>query len=498
VLQSDSFGHEEIAMRFLPSRLLLSLLGCAVAVAGVTPTIEAAGSPPASASDHARIVAHWTPQRMAAAIPRELLMDERGQGYLRRPDGSLEPYGHTAVAAALPVPMAKPTGDKTPPTITNLDPANGATINANAYTFKATVTDASGLRSVSFKVGKPGATRQSFSAALTSNDVWAVSLQGFSDGDWVWNVVAKDKAGNTATSPDAAFTVDTSGGGGGGGSSNVVANAQWTSGGIVQTAVGRLYFEMPANSQRTRWNGYVCSGTVVTDATEGRSVIQTAAHCVYDDVNKAFARNVMFIPDQAHTRGSGTDLNCSNDPLGCWTPSFGVVDANWTSRTFPDNVQWDYAYYVAYDGVHTAGFADKGGVLDAAAGSLVISFSWPAFDVANSDTDYTHALGYSYSDDPNLMYCAEDLHQLDTANWWLGSCGLSGGSSGGAWVQPLKSGTGPLISVNSWGYTNQPGMAGPKLVGTTAQSVFTCATQKSLSGTPADGDEGLVYPNGCN
>jgi len=30
-------------------------------------------------------------------------------------------------------------------------------------------------------------------------------------------------------------------------------------------------------------------------------------------------------------------------------------------------------------------------------------------------------------------------------------------------VQPMSGGTGPIISVNSWGYTNQPGMAGPKL-----------------------------------
>ncbi|HEX9207663.1 MAG TPA: Ig-like domain-containing protein [Steroidobacteraceae bacterium] len=482
-------------MRLLPSRLFLSFLGFSVVFAGATPTAAAAGAPPASASDHARIVAHWTPERMAAAIPRDLVIDERGQGYLRKPDGSLEPYGHTIVAAALPVPMAKPTGDKTPPSITNLDPANGATIAATSYTFKATVKDASGVRSVSFKVGKSGAARQSFSAALTSNDVWAVSLQGLTDGDWVWNVVAKDKAGNTATSPDAAFTIATSGGGGGG--SNLVTNAEWIGGGTVQTAVGRLYFEMPANAQRAKWNGYVCSGTVVTDATSGRSVIQTAAHCVYDDANKAFARNVMFIPDQAATKGTGTDLNCGNDPLGCWTPTFGVVDVNWTSRTFPDNVKWDYAYYVAYDGAHQVGYADKGGVLDAAAGSLAISFNVPAFDVANSDTDYTDAFGYSYSEDPNLMYCAEDLHQLDDADWWLGSCGLSGGSSGGPWVQPLKNGAGPLISVNSWGYTNQPGMAGPKLWGTTAQSVFACATQKSLSGTPADGDEGLIYPDGC-
>jgi hypothetical protein len=53
------------------------------------------------------------------------------------------------------------------------------------------------------------------------------------------------------------------------------------------------------------------------------------------------------------------------------------------------------------------------------------------------------------------MYCAEDMQQLDQANWWLGSCGLSGGSSGGPWMQPFSGGMGSLISANSWGYTNR-------------------------------------------
>ena len=71
------------------------------------------------------------------------------------------------------------------------------------------------------------------------------------------------------------------------------------------------------------------------------------------------------------------------------------------------------------------------------------------------------------------MYCAEDMTtEARPANWWLASCGLSGGSSGGPWVQPISGGTGPIISVNSWGYTNQPGMAGPKLVGTSAKALF--------------------------
>jgi len=465
----------------------------------VLAAIQSTAAPPAGslAAEHARIVAHWTPERMAAAFPRDLRIDARGLGYLRQPDGSLQPYGHSIAAEtkpSSPQPMARPGGDTTAPIISNRDPATGATIGAS-YTFKATVTDASGLRSVNFKVGPEGGQQRSFAAAAGANNVYSVALNGFTNGNWTWSVVAKDTANNTATSPITAFVVNAGGGGGG----NVVPNAEYTSGGDIQDAAGRIYFEMPSNDRRTRWTGYVCSGTVVRDSTTGRSIVQTAAHCVYDDAHKAFARNALFIPDQADTSGSGTDLNCSNDPFGCWTPTFGVVDVNWTTRTFPDNVTWDYAYYVVNDASgHSGAGGGSGAVLDSTVPSIPISFAVPKFDVANSSSDNTTALGYSYDVDPQFMYCAEDMQQLDQANWWLGNCDLSGGSSGGPWMQPFSGGTGSLISVNSWGYTSSPGMAGPKLSGTSASCVFSLAKSRTFASVPTtDGDEGATFTSNC-
>jgi len=56
---------------------------------------------------------HWTPERRAAAIPRDLVIDGRGYGYLRLSDGTLVPHGHDVAAqtsgqAAL---KAGPVGD---------------------------------------------------------------------------------------------------------------------------------------------------------------------------------------------------------------------------------------------------------------------------------------------------------------------------------------------------------------------------------------------------
>lgn len=439
-----------------------------------------------------QVIDHWTPERRQQAIPRDLLIDSSGKAFIKGRKGELIPYGLSADHPKFNRKPGTDSKDSTPPSITNMDPVAGTTIG-NTYTFSAEVTDTSGVRSAEVIINFPGGNQtQSFSATADGN-TWSVTLQGFTDGAWSWQMKAKDGSsgkGITAISEPVSFNVDvnTAPAEPGTGSSGTVSNAPWSNGGAIQYAAGRLYFEMPSNRTMRSWNGYVCSGTVTSDGVTGRSLIITAAHCVYDDVNKAFARNVLFIPNQDGTEGTGTDLNCSNDPIGCWVPSFGVVDDDWTSRTFPDNIPWDYAFYVVDDASsHQAGLVPSSDILDQAVSGFNISFNPPIYG------EFTHALGYSYSEDPNFMYCAEDLGTEGSYNWWLASCGLSGGSSGGPWIQTMDetSGTGSLISVNSWGYTTSPGMAGPILSGTSAGCVFAAA-QTSTPGSNSDGNAGLA------
>lgn len=452
----------------------VALVAALVMVVGLVGPAGAWAAPSPSTSS---VGAHWTPERMKAAIPRDFAIDGRGLAYERRPDGTLVPHGHQVPpgpgARALPAkaPATRPTAargnETTGPVVSSLDPVPGATITAFPDTFGATVTDASRVKSVAF-VLTSGAYTQSFPASRGTGDRWTVTFASLSAGSWSWHVVATDNTRNhnTTTTSPTGFTVEIAPP-----PSGVVTNAKYTGGGTVQQAAGRLYFEMPANRKRTRWLGYVCSGTVAGDSTASVSIVLTAAHCVYDDVNKAFARNVMFIPDQAESTAP-TDRDCGNDPFGCWVPKAGVVDVNWTTRVFPDNVAWDYGYYAfAVTGAHLGTPADES--LEVAAGSLPVQFG-----SAPTAGDFTFALGYSYNVDPDLMYCAEGLRAYDAADWWLGSCGLAGGASGGPWVQAAATtgpGSGPIMSVNSWGYTNQPGMAGPKLNGTSAQCVFSQA-----------------------
>lgn len=481
-----------------------------------TTALATAGVAQAQPNEKAqKVFDYWTSDRIAAAQPRDMVIDSRGKAYVRGKAGKLTPHGHTTPALAIeqktvkakkakPEQRAKPPTDTTGPAISDLSPADGAEFSTGgSATFSAVVTDASGINSVTFNFDYNGQP-YTFDGTFVGNDTWETTVTFNVSGSGTWNVSARDGAkrgGNTSTSGTNGFSV--------GGtvtppppppSGTVVTNSRWTLDGDIQTSTGRLFYEMISarRGKRTTWSGYVCSGTVATDGTTGRSVIITAAHCVYNDQYKAFARNVLFIPNQDQTTGSGTDTNCSNDPVGCWTTSFGVVDENWTTRTFPQNIPWDYAYYTVNDsGSHSGSTADDS--LETEVGGFTVQFTEPAHDdgqAGPASTDWTHNLGYSYSDDPFFMYSAMDMEEFDAVNWWQPTSGLSGGSSGGPWVQPMNetSGSGPIISVNSWGYSNgDPGMAGPKLNGTTAECVFDAAKSGDLNlADAADGEQGII------
>ncbi len=272
----------------------------------------------------------------------------------------------------------------------------------------------------------------------------------------------------------------------------------WTFGGAVQTAVGRLIF-------RNGVDYFICSGTVMKDGRSGRSTIITAAHCVYDDEDKEFMEDVIFIPNQDGTTGTfGTDFNCNNDPLGCWFVSFGVVDQNFADKKWPANIISDYAYYIVNDvGSHSGSDANK--VLDETAETLPVDFLPPYVedgDPGPHSLDYTYAIGYPGNLDPNLMYCADDIEfSIGEVGMLNPTCGMGRGSSGGPWVQPmdLETGFGSIISVNSYGFLVGPGMGGPNLSDNSAECLFRQSrmAQLDISHKELTQRGYVVEPTGC-
>src|SRR5688500_12709365 len=90
------------------ARAALAGLALAAMVVGTGATsADSAGAGSNATADY------WTAARRDAAIPRDLVIDGRGLGYLRRPDGSLQPHGHSVPARAdqlraEPSPASKP------------------------------------------------------------------------------------------------------------------------------------------------------------------------------------------------------------------------------------------------------------------------------------------------------------------------------------------------------------------------------------------------------
>jgi len=134
---------------------LLAAAGSLLAVLGFS-TESAAQNQHALDARSQAVINHWTPSRINSAIPRDLVIDERGLGYMRLPGNSLVPYGHDVVARG-----ATTMGESVAPSIGSRTPANNATIGASA-TFSAVITDASGIKSVNFYVQKGTGRAQQF------------------------------------------------------------------------------------------------------------------------------------------------------------------------------------------------------------------------------------------------------------------------------------------------------------------------------------------------
>ena len=183
------------------------------------------------------------------------------------------------------------------------------------------------------------------------------------------------------------------------------------------------------------------------------------------------------------------------------------MDYEWTVNSFPHSVPWDYAFYVIPNdpAMHEGGFIHKNQpklakILEEIIEPMPIDFDWRLEDssLSSHPGEFTHGLGYSFDKDPAFRYCATNVSTkfgIDTyENLWLGSCEMTGGSSGGPWLRDTDTdGRGTIISVNSWGYSTTPGMAGPDF-NTRDGGKVECLFEVAMSASFEDmvGQRGIV------
>ena len=296
-------------------RLVTGAVASLVVVAGLAVAPAAMAAPSDRATD---VAEHWTPERVAAAEPRDLLVDERGLGYERRGNGRLTPHGHST-AAEIPAPTAVPSAE---PVRARADAARQAERRHRRAVHRlhepGRRRDGRHVRHVLGHRDRPqrrpvGHLRRHDSAGGSSSfpasgqrqhlERRAAGLHRRATGPG--RSAPRTPAATRTTSAIVAFTVGQPAPAPPG-DSTVVANARGRRGGAVQNAAGRIYFEMPRHADPRR-AGRATSARArsSTDATTRplddphRRRTASTTTC-----NKAFARNVLFIPNQAGTTGT--------------------------------------------------------------------------------------------------------------------------------------------------------------------------------------------------
>lgn len=271
-------------------------------------------------------------------------------------------------------------------------PADGATVSASQTTIEFAV-DGITTDTARFVVTSADGSQEAAVDKTVVNGVASVNLGGFTVGDWTWTVdgTAKTYSFSVFGTPVRESTRT---------SSQVdVAVAHYTGGGQITKSTGRMYYT-------SKGYDYGCSGTVIYDNESGRSLFMTAAHCVWDDIDRNFGSNVLFVPDRDGTNASLISRQCVDDPCGCWTASAGVVDQRWTTNIWPANIPWDYGFYIMDDvGEH---HGPSCALTDALDGSVEPFTLEPA---ANVTGNFMDIFGYPISYNPDIMVSYQTVNE---------------------------------------------------------------------------------------
>ena len=245
-------------------------------------------------------------------------------------------------------------------------------------------------------------------------------------------------------------------------SGGTTTGSSWTAGGIMLSATGRVWFSMGGSD-------WICSGSVITDTESGQSIVLTAGHCVVDETTGEFATNWAFIP----AFDTKPTYICGSTAYGCWVADALYADQAFaTAGSFNDTaVRHDWGFAVVGPG-GLSGTTQ----LDTRVGSLPIEYDGSYAGATLSAFGYPAAGKYHGKD---LVYCrglvGTDPNTAGTT--WSMPCDMTGGSSGGPWVQATDTAgyTNAVVgSLNSYGYSGLKYMFGPQFNSDT-ENVFIAA-----------------------
>ena len=241
---------------------------------------------------------------------------------------------------------------------------------------------------------------------------------------------------------------------------------------------GKVFFDSPQGTM-------VCSATVVEDpAHPGKSnLIWTAGHCVHAGKKGGWYRNIAFVPSYNDSGRTAAQLRTATReevaPFGVWWADWAQTSQQWIEQggeTGGDGAPYDYAV------IHVTPEKGAGGKsLEETVGSaLPVNFNAPAVPKVPSIT----ATGYPAAapfDGQKLYQCTDrpgrlSLNAADPTMYRIG-CTMTGGASGGGWVETGSDGKPVLVSNTSIGPVSSGWLAGPRL-GEVAKGVYESVSKK--------------------
>ncbi|MFJ9908522.1 trypsin-like serine peptidase [Streptomyces sp. NPDC101152] len=241
---------------------------------------------------------------------------------------------------------------------------------------------------------------------------------------------------------------------------------------------GKVFFDSPQGTM-------VCSATVVEDpAHPGKSnLIWTAGHCVHAGRKGGWYRNIAFVPSYNDLGRTAAQLRTATReevaPFGVWWADWAQTSQQWIQQggeTGGDGAPYDYAV------IHVTPEKGAGGKsLEETVGSaLAVNFNAPAVPKVPSIT----ATGYPAAapfDGQKLYQCTDrpgrlSLNAADPTMYRIG-CTMTGGASGGGWVETGSDGKAALVSNTSIGPVSSGWLAGPRL-GDVAKGVYESVSKK--------------------
>ncbi|MEU6550913.1 hypothetical protein ABZ915_11655 [Streptomyces sp. NPDC046915] len=241
---------------------------------------------------------------------------------------------------------------------------------------------------------------------------------------------------------------------------------------------GKVFFDSPEGTM-------VCSATVVKDpAHPGKSnLIWTAGHCVHAGKKGGWYRNIAFVPSYNDAGKTADQLkNASRAavaPYGVWWADAAQTSQQWIEQggeTGGNGASYDFSV------IHVTPEQGNGGKsLEETVGSaLPVNFTAPAVPKVQSITatgypaaaPYDGQLAYQCQDKPGRL----SIQKSDPTMYRIG-CTMTGGSSGGGWVETGSDGKPALVSNTSIGPVSAGWLAGPRL-GDVAKGVYDSVSKK--------------------